>query len=116
MRRKVKAEGVQYNLLYDPKAIRAVVKYLAKHNPNVKVDYAKIMNDILKSAEKNAGWAREDRSEDGKWAMSYTGTAGYLILFSMVEFSSRGYPVIEAEVYVTPNIGKCGVIETKFRN
>jgi len=114
--KKVIAIGTHFNIMYDPKDIEAAVKYLAKKNPVPKITYEKILDDIMKGAKKNATFADQDRRNDGKWNMSYTGTGGYLILFSLIEYTKKNdYPVIQAEVYVSPYFGKSGIIEKKVR-
>lgn len=116
--KQVKIAGkYNYNLMYDPEAIKAAVKYLDEHNPLVGVTYENIYDAIKSGASKNAQFAVDDRTKDGKWDMSYVGTAGYLILFSFIEFTKKNeYPIIEAGVYVTPNIKKSGIIEEKIRS
>ena len=113
---KAIAIGTNFNIMYDPKDITAAVKYLAEKNPIPKVTYEKILNAIMEGGRKNAKFADEDHNHDGKWDMSYTGTAGYLILFSLVDYTkNNNYPVILAEVYVSPSFGKSGIIEKKVR-
>lgn len=116
--KQVKIAGkYNYNLMYDPKAIKAAVEYLDEHNPFVRVTYENIYDAIKENASKNAQFAVDDKTKDGKWDMSYVGTAGYLILFSFMEFTKNNeYPIIVASVYVTPNIGNSRILEEKIRS
>ena len=109
--------GRNYNLIYDARAIKAAVEYLSVHNKTVHITYDSILATIKSGAEKNAKNADEDTSHDGRWDMSYAGTAGYLVLFSLLEYTKKNkFPIIQADVYVTPNIGNHECTIEKIRS
>lgn len=112
----VHAIGRNFNLVYDKGAIFATVAYLAKHNPIPDVTYDNIYDHMMDGAKLNAKWADEDRNDDGKWLVNFTGTAGYMILFSLIDYTAKNdFPVIQADVYVTPQFNNIKFVEEKVR-
>ena len=104
MSKFVREMGRNFNLIYDKKSIKSAVSYLAEHNPIPGVTYDDIFQHMLRDAKKNAFFADNDHSEDGAWVMNYTGTAGYMIIYSFIQYTEKNdFPVIQADVYVTPS-------------
>ena len=104
-----------FNLIFDQMAIKKAVKYLEKHNLGYSATYDSIYDYILKLADKNAGYVIKDTSDDGKWEKEYTDTGGFMLLSQLIEYTKSEIPIIQVDVYVTPNIGEYKFKQIKVR-
>ena len=119
MKRMTMKSEHNYNLLYDPEAIEYASFYLMKNNKAVDKlhsEWIEYISDYMtKQVAKLAKLYYTDPDWETKWT-TFSGTAGFVFIFTIADVTKNGYPVIEADCYVTPNIGKSGVIETKYRS
>ncbi len=116
-RMTLKAE-YDWNLLYDPKSIKFASSYLSVNNHAVARSSTEweeyITTFLMKHVAKLAKLYHTDSDWETKWS-TFSGTGGFVLIFTIADVTSKGYPVIEADCYVTPNLGNHGTIETKFR-
>ncbi len=118
-RMTLKAEH-NWNLLYDPKAIKFASSYLSVNNHSVARSSTEweeyITSFLMKHVAKLAKLYHTDPDWETKWS-TFSGTGGFVFIFTIADNTTKNnYPVIEADCYVTPNIGNHGTIETKFRS
>lgn len=102
---------MKFKLCYDSNDIAMTELYLAVNNSTaINRSYKDIFDLMLRIARQNAVSVIED---DDNWT-TCAGTAGYMIIFSHEGFSKKDYPIIRADIYVSPTFEVENYVEENF--